>query len=100
MALIKADGQPATTQEAPKIEFPCPDYPIKVVGKGKDNYRQVVLDIFQIHAPGFDIEKILVRDSSKGNFQSLTIYITATGIEQLEALHKELSAHELVHMVI
>lgn len=90
----------AQSPEPPKIEFPCPNYPIKVVGVGADNYREVVLEIVELHAPGFDVEKIQIRDSRNGRFRSITLFITATGPEQLETLHQALRAHELVHMVL
>lgn len=86
--------------EAPKIEFPCPNYPIKVVGKGEDDYERVVVDIVQVHAPECDFERISIRDSKNGRFRSVTLYITATGIDQLEKIHKDLTDHQYVHMVI
>lgn len=100
MTLIQNPQAAANNPEPPKIEFPCPDYPIKVVGVGADNYRQVVIDIVELHAPGFDIEKIRIRDSRNGTFQSMTLFITATGADQLERLHNDLRAHELIRMVI
>ena len=86
-------------QEAPKIEFPC-DYPIKVLGRKVDEFRPVVLAVFERHAPGFDQETIVVRDSRKGNFVAMTITITATGREQLDALHQDLIDTGLVQMVL
>ncbi len=86
-------------QEPPRIEFPC-DYPIKVLGRSVDHLESTVVEIFERHAPGFDQETISIRSSSKGTFTSITIIITATGREQLEALHQDLLATGLVQMVI
>ena len=86
-------------QEPPKIEFPC-EYPIKVLGRSVDTFESVIFDVFERHAPGFDQETINVKASSKGTFTSITITITATGKEQLEALHQDLMATGLVQMVI
>ena len=88
-----------TEPEAPKIEFPC-EYPIKVLGRSSETYQMVILEVFERHAPGFDRQTIEVRDSSKGTFTSLTITITATGKEQLDALHRDLMATGHVQMVI
>lgn len=88
-----------TEPEAPKIEFPC-DYPIKVLGRSSDAYQTIILDVFERHAPGFDRDNIEVRDSRKGTFTSLTITITATGKEQLDALHRDLMATGHVQMVL
>ena len=85
--------------EAPKIEFPC-EYPIKVLGRSGDGFQALVCEVFERHAPGFDQDSISARSSGKGTFTALTIIITATGPEQLEALHQELIAHDAVHMVI
>lgn len=86
-------------EEPPKIEFPC-DYPVKVLGRNVTEFRSLVLEIFERHAPGFDQQTITVRDSRKGNFLSMTVTITATGPEQLEALHQDLRATGIVQMVL
>lgn len=86
-------------QEPPVIEFPC-DYPIKVMGEAGELFRSHVISVFECHAPGFDETRINIRDSSGGNFQSLTITITATGEPQLQALFEDLKASPLVKMVL
>jgi putative lipoic acid-binding regulatory protein len=88
-----------TEQEPPKIEFPC-DYPIKVLGRSSADLEQLIVEVFERHAPGFDREAISVRASSKGTFTGITIVITATGPEQLTALHEDLMATGQVQMVI
>lgn len=89
-----------TQPEPPKIEFPCANYPVKVLGLCKDDYLDVVLTIVRKHAPECSDQNIKEKESSKGSFRSVTLYITATGIDQLEGLHKELMAHEYIRMVI
>jgi putative lipoic acid-binding regulatory protein len=85
--------------DAPKIEFPC-DYPIKVLGRSSAEFKSVILEVFERHAPGFDSQTITVRASRKGTFTALTVTITATGTDQLEALHQDLLATGHVTMVI
>lgn len=85
--------------DPPKIEFPC-DYPIKVLGRSGDEFEFAVLAVFELHAPGFDRATVLVKASRKATFSSMNITITATGPEQLDALHKDLLATGLVKMVI
>lgn len=97
--LITGAGVGGGDQEPPRIEFPC-DYPVKVLGRNVDEFRPTVIEIFERHAPGFDQETIVLRDSRKGRFLSMTIIITATGPEQLDALHKDLVASGLVQMVL
>jgi putative lipoic acid-binding regulatory protein len=93
--VVEGDGGEAP----PKIEFPC-DYPIKVLGRNVEAFRPTVIGIFEQHSPGFDQERITVRDSRKGSFMALTITIVATGQPQLEALHRDLIATGLVQMVL
>lgn len=85
--------------EPPRIEFPC-EYPIKVLGRNNDSLRPAVIAIFERHAPGFDQDAIRVRDSRRGAFVAITVTITATGPDQLRALHRDLMATGLVQMVL
>lgn len=88
-----------TEQEPPRIEFPC-EYPIKVLGRNREGLQDAVVAVFERHAPGFDEAAIRVRDSRKGTFLALTVTITATGPEQLRALHRDLMATGLVQLVL
>ncbi|GAB1255967.1 DUF493 domain-containing protein [Aurantivibrio plasticivorans] len=89
-----------TQEEPPKIEFPCADYPIKIMGEAHDSLHSVVTTLVDTHAPGFDQTKITVRDSRNGRYQSITVFITATGEDQLKALHRDLMASDLIKMVL
>lgn len=86
--------------QPPKIEFPCPDYPVKVMGAAGDEFHEFVLEVMERHAPGLDQTRITVRDSRNGSFQSITLFITATGVEQLQALHQELIASPMTKIVL
>lgn len=86
-------------QEPPKIEFPC-RYPVKVMGVAGETFRIATLTIFEKHAGAITETDINIRASSGGNYEALTITITATGTEQLEAIFADLKSHELVKMVL
>ena len=86
--------------EAPKIEFPCPDYPIKVIGKDVDGFTDLVIEVVQKHAPDLDSTTATVQPSSKGTFVSVRLKITATGPDQLKHIHADLLATGKVQMVI
>ncbi len=85
---------------APKIDFPCARYPIKVIGEAGEGFREVVIEVIQRHAPDFDETTVVTRDSRNGRFLSLQVLITATGVEQLQAIHVDLRATGRVHMVL
>lgn len=63
-------------------------------------YHEFVVSVVERHAPGFDQTRITVRESAKGTFQSITVFITATGVNQLQALHQELTASDMTKMVL
>lgn len=86
-------------EDAPRIEFPCA-YPIKVLGRAHDEFESVILEVMRRHAPDFDSETITLRGSRKGRFVALTVTITATGPEQLDALHRDLLETGMVQMVL
>jgi len=76
----------------PKIEFPCADYPIKVIGHASEGFAALV----QVQNP----KDLQCRDSRNGRFVSVQLRITATGPEQLQALNAELRATGRVQMVL
>ena len=86
--------------QPPKIEFPCERYPIKVIGDSGDGFADLVIEIIQRHAPGLDTTSLTVRDSRNGRFLSVQVLITATCVEQLQAIHLDLKATGRVHMVL
>ena len=88
-------------QEQPKLkdllEFPC-QFTYKVLGFAKPNLPDLVLNTIQKHAPG-DYSPS-VKPSGKGTYQSVSVTIHATSIEQVDILYKELGAIDIVRMVL
>lgn len=70
------------------------------MGEAGAAYHSFALAVMERHAPDLDQTRITVRNSSKGTFQSITFFITATGIDQLQALHEELRANPQTKMVL
>ena len=87
------------TDQPPKITFPC-EYPIKVLCRACEAFQPTVMAIFRSHAEGFDVSGVVVKDSRKGTFQSMTITIEAKSEEQLSLIHRDLMDTGLVSMVI
>jgi len=84
----------------PRIAFPCPDYPISIMGRSGAALRDHVLATLAVHAPGFDAANLRIQPSRGGKYQALRVRITATGEPQLRALHRALQASDLVKMVL
>lgn len=91
-----ADQEP----QAPKIEFPCENYPVKIIGDSHDQFISKIMEVVRRHAPEVDEERIVVRDSSNGRFVSVQVHITATGHEQLQKLNEDLRDTGVVRMVL
>lgn len=83
----------------PELEFPC-DYPIKVIGKEHPSFREATLEVIARHDTIFDFSRVEERASKKGNYISITVWITATGKPQLEGIFEDLKATGLVSMVL
>ena len=86
--------------EPPKIEFPCSSYPIKVMGDTTPGFREFVESVMQKHDATFDTSTVKVRPSRNGRFESINVMITATGVDQLEAIFAELKTNAAVRMVL
>ncbi len=81
------------------LEFPC-DFPIKVMGKRREGFAQLVVDIVLKHAPDFDAATVGMRASRNGNYLSVTCVVPAHSREQLDALYRELVAHPWIEIVL
>jgi putative lipoic acid-binding regulatory protein len=86
-------------EEAPKIEFPCP-YTIRVMGRTTPDFKEFVIEVMERHGEVLFDEKIQVRESRNSTFVSVAITITATGSDQLTAIHEEFKASGRVQMVL
>ncbi|ETX09880.1 hypothetical protein MUS1_05310 [Marinomonas ushuaiensis DSM 15871] len=101
MALITKDGDQAeNAADAPKIEFPCENYVIKVVSLEVEDIHVTLAECFKVHAPEMNPDTAKVNRSSKGRFVSYSFRIVARSEAQLSALHGDLMAIEAVKMVM
>ena len=80
------------------IEYPC-NFPIKVMGLKVEGFVEAMCEVAGRHDPFFDRNAIELRDSSSGRYQGVTLLITATSREQLDALYRELTSHAMVKVV-
>lgn len=81
------------------LRFPC-DFPLKVMGAAIPEFRVRVLEIVQRHAPDLDPRTVTERPSAGGRYVSLTVTVNAQSREQLDVLYRELTACELVTVVL
>ncbi len=86
--------------QPPKIEFPCADYPIKVIGHNRPDFTDYVLAVMAKYDPQFDITKVTHQDSKTGKFRSVRMFMTAQSEQQLIELNAEFKASGKVVTVI
>jgi len=87
-------------QDAPKIEFPCANYSMKVVGRKTPDFQTWVVSQIQELAEGLDVSKVKAVDSRNGNFQSIRLAVTAQSEEHLKYIHQTLLADGKVTLVL
>lgn len=81
------------------LEFPC-DFPIKAMGRGGEAFPGIVIEIVRRHAPDMDENRIRIRASSKGRYQSVTVTIRAENKSQLDNIYQDLTDHDQVVMAL
>ncbi len=79
------------------LEFPCLQT-FKVLGLADPKLPTDVVSRLQTLAPGDYSPK--VKPSTKGNYHSLSISVKVTSKEHMETIYTEISALELVRVVI
>ncbi len=81
------------------IEYPSA-FPIKIMGAKADGFVHAMTRIVEQFDPSFDAATVELRDSRAGNYLGITVTVTATSREQLDALYRALSTHPMVKMVL
>lgn len=88
-----------TDVKSHKIEFPCENYPIKVIGDTTVGFKDSVIEILAKYAK-LDISTLAERQSSNGKYTTVQLHILALGEEQLRDINSALRATGFVHMVL
>ncbi len=81
------------------MQFPA-IFPVKVMGANQEDFERLVIEIVQKHARLTEDRQVTSRPSRNGRYVSVTVHILAESQAQLDALYRELSAHERVLMMI
>jgi uncharacterized protein len=81
------------------LRFPCP-FPVKVMGPAVPELPGQVMRIVERHAPDTTDDACSRRPSRGGRYVAITVVIQARSQAQLDALYRELTACELVTMVL
>ena len=77
------------------IDFPSP-FPIKVIGEDVPGFQEMVVAIFERHAPGLTPSDVKQRPSQSGRYIAITVTFTATSKEQINNIYSELTTEPQV----
>ena len=75
-------------------------FPIKVMGTKADGFVHAVTQIAEQFDPAFDASTLELRESKGGTYLGVTVTVTATSREQLDALYRALTSHPMVKVVL
>jgi uncharacterized protein len=79
------------------LKFPC-DLPIKVFGRNEPEFRNAILKIVEQHyGKAYTVAE---QQSRQAAYVSLTITVRAESRAQVDAVYRDLVAHELVLMAL
>ncbi len=96
---VSPDVAARIAEQASLIPYPSA-FPIKVMGRHVDGFVEAIAAVARQFDPLFDVGTIESRPSKAGNYLGLTITVTATSREQLDALYRALSTHPMVKVVL
>lgn len=81
------------------IEYPSA-FPVKVLGLNAEGFAEAMIEVARRFDPGFDAATVEMRPSRGDKYLGVTLTVTATSREQLDALYQALSAHAMVKVVL
>jgi hypothetical protein len=90
---VQGDGS------ASLIEYPS-EFPIKVMGAHVDGFVEAIVEVARRFDPTLQESRLELRPSSAGNYLSVTLPVTATSRQQLDALYQALTSHPMVRVVL
>ena len=98
--LATPSGTPTEMPPEPSLIAYPSAFPIKVMGLKVDGFVHAMVQVASQFDPLFDAQGIEIRASSGGRYLGVTLTVTATSREQLDALYRTLSTHPMVKVVL
>jgi len=88
-----------TSDQETLLEFPC-EFSVKAMGLNQPGFQETVVQIVRQHCATLGENCSRCRPSKNGKWLSVTVTLTATSKQQLDAIYMDLTAHESVTMSI
>jgi hypothetical protein len=81
------------------IDFPC-NFPIKIMGRDTPEFRATARSLVESHVGQVSDDAVREAVSRNGSFVSITVTVTATSQQQLDAIYRDVSDHTDVLMAL
>ncbi|NNF52504.1 MAG: DUF493 domain-containing protein [Gammaproteobacteria bacterium] len=81
------------------LEFPC-EFPIKIFAASKSDILAPARAIVERHVGQLDDHRVTTRASKAARYVAIKFTVTAKSQDQLDAIYRELTAHEDVVMAL
>lgn len=85
--------------EESALEFPT-EFPIKLMGRNTPEFLAMARALVEKHAGVVDDAAVQLASSSNNRYVSVTVTITATSQQQLDAVYQDATDHEDVLMAL
>ena len=70
------------------------------MGENVEGFAQAMIDLARRFDPALDDSAVTIRPSRAGKYLGVTLSVTATSREQLDALYRSLTQHPQVKVVL
>jgi putative lipoic acid-binding regulatory protein len=77
--------------DAPQLSFPCA-FDIKAMGRHSPDFEARMRELVSRHVAPPDLHAVSTRPSRQNQYVSVTLSITASGYDQLNAIYQDLAA--------
>lgn len=77
--------------DAPQLSFPCA-FDIKAMGRHSPDFETRMRELVGRHVPPTELHAVNARMSRQNQYVSVTLSITATSYDQLNAIYRDLAA--------
>lgn len=81
------------------LEFPSA-FPVKIMGRDTPEFHATARSLVERHTGPLADEAIQTALSRNGRFVSITVTVTAQSKQQLDAIYRDLTAHDDVLMAL
>lgn len=77
------------------LQFPCA-IAIKAMGRADPGFDALVVEIVRRHVADLNEGAVRVRASGQGRYLAVTVTVQAQSRDQMDAIYRDLTAHEQV----